>query len=505
MTQGRLNNQASAQGVSKTAAEMVRSLGSDPQTGLASTDAKARLALDGANEAPEQRVHALAGFARKFWSLSAWMIELIILLSFILHKYADMAVALALLVVNAILSFVQEQRASAAVTALRSQLRVSARVLRDGSWLALPARELVAGDIVRVRTGDFVPADVQILDGELRIDQSALTGESQEQRKTTDDPIYSGSIVRQGEATAVVVATGTKTYFGRTTELVQSARPKLHVEEVITRVVKWLLLIVGIQVAVALAVSLAKYLPLLEILPLALVLLMSAVPVALPVMFTVSMAVGSVELARRGILITRLSAAEDAASMNVLCADKTGTLTMNRLSLSSVLPQEGFTQDDVVTTGALASNAADQDPIDLAFLHAAQEHGLLHGQEKQISFVPFSPSTRRTEALVEVNGRKMRVMKGALRSVAEIVGLEEPAVVALEASAKAEAQSGMRALAVAHAEEEAPWRLVGLALLRDAPRPDSRQLIAELRSLGVAVKMLTGDALPVARSRRNWP
>jgi len=500
MTQGRLNNQASAQGVSKTAAEMVRSLGSDPQTGLASTDAKARLALDGANEAPEQRVHALAGFARKFWSLSAWMIELIILLSFILHKYADMAVALALLVVNAILSFVQEQRASAAVTALRSQLRVSARVLRDGSWLALPARELVAGDIVRVRTGDFVPADVQILDGELRIDQSALTGESQEQRKTTDDPIYSGSIVRQGEATAVVVATGTKTYFGRTTELVQSARPKLHVEEVITRVVKWLLLIVGIQVAVALAVSLAKYLPLLEILPLALVLLMSAVPVALPVMFTVSMAVGSVELARRGILITRLSAAEDAASMNVLCADKTGTLTMNRLSLSSVLPQEGFTQDDVVTTGALASNAADQDPIDLAFLHAAQEHGLLHGQEKQISFVPFSPSTRRTEALVEVNGRKMRVMKGALRSVAEIVGLEEPAVVALEASAKAEAQSGMRALAVAHAEEEAPWRLVGLALLRDAPRPDSRQLIAELRSLGVAVKMLTGDALPVARA-----
>src|SRR5262249_2495628 len=218
--------------------------------------------------------------------------------------------------------FLQEQRASAAVAALRRQLHVSARVLRDSIWDELPARELVPGDIVRVRTGDFVPADVQLLAGELHVDQSALTGESQEQQKTTNDFLYSGSIVRQGEATAVVVATGVKTYFGRTTELLQSARPKLHIEEVVTRVVKWLFLIVGIQVGVALAVSLGQGFRLIEILPLTLVLLMSAVPVALPVMFTVSMALGSVELARRGVLITRLSASEDAANMNVLCADK---------------------------------------------------------------------------------------------------------------------------------------------------------------------------------------
>jgi plasma-membrane proton-efflux P-type ATPase len=458
-----------------------------------------RLVREGANEVAEKRVHPLADFARKFWGLSAWMIELIALLSFILHKYTDLAVALGLLLVNAVLSFLQEQRATAAVAALRRQLQVTARVLRDGNWRALPARELVPGDIVRVRTGDFILADVQVLGGEVQVDQSALTGESQEKRKATNDLLYSGSIARQGEVTGIVVATAVKTYFGRTTELVESARPKLHVEEVVTRVVKWLFLIVGVQVGVALVVSLAEDLPLLEILPLTLVLLMSAVPVALPVMFTVSMAVGSVELARRGVLITRLSAAEDAANMNVLCCDKTGTLTTNRLSLAGALPQEGFTEDDVVGAGALASHEADQDPIDLAFLRAAQGRRL-HGAEKTLSFVPFSPETRRTEALAEVGGRKTRIMKGALRSVAQAAGLEESEVGALEARANAEAHKGVRILAVARAEGDAPLRLIGLALLRDAPRPDSRQLIGELQSLGVTVKMLTGDALSVARA-----
>jgi len=490
-----------AQGApSRTADEALHSLGSDRQSGLGSTDAKERLARDGPNEVPERRAHPVSNFARKFWGLSAWMIELIALLSLLLHKYADLAVALGLLLVNAILSLLQEQRASAAVAALRRRLQVTARVLRDGAWHPLPARELVPGDIVRVRTGDFVPADVQLLDGELRIDQSALTGESQEQRKITDDPLYSGSIVRRGEATAVVVATGLMTYFGRTTELVETARPKLHVEEVVTRVVKWLFLIVGVQVAVALLVSLSEGLPLVEILPLSLVLLMSAIPVALPVMFTVSMAVGSVELARRGVLITRLSAAEDAANMDVLCADKTGTLTMNRLSLVGALPQPGFSEDDVLRTGALASHEADQDAIDLAFLRAAQDRRLIHKADKQLSFVPFSASTRRTEATVQTGNDPTRVMKGALRTVAEAAELQESAIAALETHANTEAMKGVRILAVARAEADTPWRLVGLALLRDAPRPDSRQMIAELRSLGVTVKMLTGDALPVARA-----
>ncbi len=274
-----------------------------------------------------------------------------------------------------------------------------------------------------------------------------------------------------------MVATGARTYYGRTTQLVQSAHPKLHIEEVIARVVRWLFVIVGIQVAIVIAVALPKGIPLVEILPLSLVLLMSAVPVALPVMFTVSMALGSIELGRRGVLVTRLSAAEDAANMDVLCADKTGTLTMNRLSLSGALPQPGFTEDDVVHDGAAASNEANQDAIDLAFLRAARECHFLEDATKTLSFVPFSPKTRRTEAVIERNGQRCRVTKGALRTVATAAGLDDAAIAALEERATEEAQKGFRVIAVARAEGAGPLQLVGIALLYDAPRPDSRQLI----------------------------
>ncbi len=474
-------------------------LKSNIKTGLTETEAAARLARDGANDVPEEPSHPIIQFARKFWGLSAWMIEMIVVLSLILHKYTDLWVALSLLVVNAVLSFAQEQRASAAVTALRHKLQITARVLRDGTWQPVAAHVLVRGDIVRLRSGDFVPADVQIIDGTLKIDQSALTGESQGQERTRDGSLFSGSTIHQGEATAVVVGTGIGTYYGRTTQLVQSAHPKLHAEEVVSRVVRWLFLIVGVLVSVALVAAFVEGLPLLEILPLALVLLMSAVPVALPVMFTISMALGSMELARKGVLVTRLSAAEDAANMDVLCADKTGTLTVNRLSLVSVLPQPGFKDDDVVRLGALASNEADQDPIDLAFLFRARELKLLAGTERTVSFQPFSAQSRRTEAVVESGGHTVQVMKGALRTIAQLSALDAPVLEALEKQVAEQAQSGCRALAVGQAEANGPMRFVGIAFLRDPPRPDSKNLIQELRALGVAVKMLTGDALPIGR------
>ncbi len=482
-----------------TAIDALSTLGSNRETGLVGAEAATRFDREGPNEVPEKKSHPFLRFAGKFWGLSAWMLELIAGLSFALGKRADFAVALALLLVNAVLSFFQEQRASSAVAALRHRLQVTARVLRDGRWQPMPARQLVVGDVMRLRSGDFVPADAQIIDGKLKIDQSALTGESGELNKAANDPIYSGSIVHQGEATAVVIGTGARTYFGRTTQLVESAQPKLHIEEVIARVVKWLFLIVGTMVTVTLIVSIVQGSRLIEILPLSLVLLMSAIPVALPVMFTVSMAVGSIELARHGVLVTRLSAAEDAANMDVLCADKTGTLTMNRLSLTGVLPEPGFTEDDVVRNGALASNEADQDPIDLAFLHAAGERNLRNSGEKIVSFVPFSPGTRRTEAVVDLGAGPIRVMKGALRTLGQAAGIAPQALEAIEARAQQEAQKGYRVLAVARAAGNEPLRLVGLALLSDAVRPDSRQLIADLRALGVTIKMLTGDALPVAR------
>ncbi|HAL37073.1 MAG TPA: plasma-membrane proton-efflux P-type ATPase, partial [Polaromonas sp.] len=282
----------------------------------------------------------------------------------------------------------------------------------------------------------------------------------------------------------------------------QQARPKLHIEAVVARVVRWLFVIVGAMLGLVVVISLIRGAPLVEMIPLMLVLLMSAVPLALPVMFTVSMAAGSNELARRGVLVTRLSAAEDAATMDVLCVDKTGTITLNQLAVTGVIPLEGATESDVLFAGALASQEADQDPIDLAFLGAAKERHVFDGQPAitPVSFAPFDAKNRRTEAVVSQNGQPLRVMKGAMRTVAAACGLDTRAIEALEARVSESARKGYRTLAVAVARGPAATHpvLVGLVTLYDPLRPDAGQLIAELRDLGVQVKMLTGDALPVA-------
>ena len=361
-----------------------------------------------------------------------------------------------------------------------------------------PARELVPGDVVRIRSGDFVPADVKI-QGYVEADQSALTGESLVVEKKPDDMVYSGSIVKRGESNAVVVSTGVKTYFGRTVQLVQLARPKLHIEEVVSKVVRWLLIIVAALIAVAFTFSILRSFNLLDLLPLVLVLLLSAIPVALPAMFTTSLAIGSRELARKGVLVTRLSAVEDAATMDVLCADKTGTITMNKLSIANVMPLNGFTEKDVILYGALASQEANQDPIDLAFINKAKQEKLSVETFVQESFVPFDPKNRRTEATVKKDGEEFKVMKGAVRTIAGACGLDENGIHELEARLEEFAARGYRTLAVARADIQGQPQLVGLSTLYDMPRPDSKQLIQELKELGVPVKMLTGDALPIAR------
>jgi len=472
----------------------------NPDTGLTHIDVDTRRKENGYNEVAVEKGHPVTDFLRKFWGISAWMLEMIMVLSAVLGKYTDLVVVSALLIVNAILSFTQERRAAGVVETLRKRLQVSARVRRDANWQVIPARELVPGDIVRVRPGDIIPADVKLLTDALSIDQSALTGESKDADKKPGDVLSSGSIVRWGEGNGVVILTGAKTYFGRTTELVQQARPKLHIEAVVANVVRWLFIIVGILVAFVTVLSLIRGAPLVDMISLMLVLLMSAVPVALPVMFTVSMAVGSKELAKRGVLVTRLSAAEDAATMDVLCVDKTGTITMNQLAVTSVIPLEKATESDVLFAGALASQEANQDPIDLAFLAAAKDKHIFENLPKvtPVSFAPFDAKNRRTEAVVEQNGQRLHLMKGAVRTVAEACGLQPPAIDALEARVSASAAKGYRTLAVARGPETGTPGLVGLVTLYDPLRPDAKQLIAELRDLGVPVKMLTGDALPVA-------
>jgi len=472
----------------------------NPDAGLTHAEVDARRKEHGYNEVAEEKGHPVLGFLRKFWGISAWMLELIMVLSAVLRNYSDLIVVGALLVINAVLSFMQERRAAGVVETLRRRLQVSARVRRDSNWQVIPARELVPGDIVRVRPGDIIPADVKVLAGTMSVDQSALTGESIDADKTPGEVLSSGSVVRRGEGNGVVMLTGAKTYFGRTTELVQEARPKLHIEAVVARIVRWLFVIVGTLLGVVVVLSLVRGTPLIEMIPLMLVLLMSAVPVALPVMFTVSMAVGSKELAKRGVLVTRLSAAEDAATMDVLCVDKTGTITMNQLTVTGVIALEHATEVEVLFAGALASQESNQDPIDVAFLAAAKAHHVFDGiaAVTPVSFTPFDAKTRRTEAVVEQSGQRLRVMKGAVHTIAEACGLKPPAIEALDAQVSAAAAKGYRTLAVARGPEAGAPTLVGLVSLYDPPRPDAKQLIATLLDLGVPVKMLTGDALPVA-------
>ena len=472
----------------------------NPATGLPGAEIESRRKENGFNEVAEKKGHPFLKFLGKFWGISAWMLELIMVLSAVLRKFPDLIVVGTLLIVNALLGFIQEHRAAGVVAALRRRLQVNARVLRDSAWKVLPARELVPGDIIRVRAGDIVPADVKLLDGNLSIDQSALTGESNDVNKAQGEMLASGSVVRRGEGNGVVLLTGSKTFFGRTTELVQQARPKLHIEAIVAKVVRWLFVVVGVLLAMVLVFSLIRGASLVEMTPLLLVLLMSAVPVALPVMFTVSMAIGSRELAKLGVLVTRLSAAEDAATMDVLCVDKTGTITLNQLAVTAVSPLEQASENDVLFAGALASQESNQDPIDRAFLAAAKEHKVFDNVPKvsPVSFTPFDPNNRKTEAVVEQNGQRLHVMKGAVRTIAEACGFQAPAIAELDAKVNDASAKGFRTLAVARGPESGKLSLIGLVSLYDPPRPDAKQLVATLQGLGVSMKMLTGDSLAVA-------
>lgn len=471
----------------------------DPEKGLTSQEVLSARARYGYNETPEEKRHPARDFAKEFWGITAWMLELTLVISAVLGKYLQFYIILALLVFNASLGTFQQAQASRAVKALRSKLQVFARALRDGQWVKVPARELVPGDVVRLRAGDFVPADLKMARGQIEVDQSAVTGESLPVSKREGEPLYSGSVVRRGESSAVVQATGSKTYFGKTTELVQTARPKLHMQEVTTSVVKWLLVIVLVLLTAAFATSFVRGESLVDMLPLALVLLISAIPVALPTMFVVSMAVGSVELAKKGVLVTRLGAVEDAATMDTLCADKTGTITMNKLALTAAFPMKGYTQDDVVLYGALASHEADQDPIDIAFIGSALKSEPHYKDYAQVEFTPFDPSTKRTEAVVERAGKRFKVMKGAVETLAKLSGVVGPELEDIEHRMDQSARSGYRTLAVAYAEVGSEPRLVGLVALWDPPRNDSAKLVAAIKDLGISVKMLTGDAIPVAQ------
>lgn len=465
-------------------------------TGLTSDEAKARLAQYGYNEVSETKPSALLALLRKFWAPVPWMLEATIALTWLSGRYLDVVIIAFLLVFNIIISFLQEGRAEQTLALLRQRLAINARVLRDGQWQQVAARELVPGDVIHIRMGDVIPADATIQVGALVVDQSPLTGESVPVEKDKDETLYSGAIARQGEATGTVTATGAKTYFGKTTELVKTARAVSHLENVIVAIVKYLVAIDVLLVIAMLVFAELVHISLLEALPFALIVLIASVPVALPATFTLTQALGAQDLAKRGVLVTRLSAIEEAASLDVLCTDKTGTITLNQLSVGQLRPSPPFSEDDLLTSGAIASDAASQDPLDLAILAALSAHQLAAPPER-LSFTPFDPALKRTEATVLLQGTVVRVIKGAPQVVAALVtGIDREA---LEGDVATLAAQGYRVLAVASGPESA-LRLVGLIGLFDPPRPDSAALIASLHALGVRAKMLTGDTVETARA-----
>ncbi|MGD0632118.1 MAG: HAD-IC family P-type ATPase [Terracidiphilus sp.] len=457
--------------------------------GLTSDEARARLAKDGPNAMPDTSAHPLRNALAKFWAPVPWLLEASIVLELVLHKYYEAAVIAALLIFNAALAYFQEARAQATLAALKSRLALNASVQRDGAWKTVPASELVCGDLVKLSLGAVVAADVHLTGGSVQLDQSMLTGESLPIEAGAGVDTYAGALVRRGEATAVVTATGARTKFGRTAELVRTAHVVSTQQKAVLKIVRNLAIFNGSLILAMGAYAYFFGMPWSEMVPLLLTSVLAAIPVALPATFTLAAALGARALAKLGVLPTRLSAVDEAASIDVLCSDKTGTLTLNALSVTSVRPLPGFDEAHVLGFAALASSEGGQDSVDAAIRSAASKKRA-QDLPKLATFVPFDPAKKTSEATAtDANGAAERIVKGAYTAV---VALTAPSPAAAAIVAELE-KKGFRVLAVA-AGPSASLQLIGMIALSDPPRSDSASLISELHTLGVASVMVTGDA-----------
>ncbi len=464
--------------------------------GLTRPEAESRLREYGPNAIAEAAPRSLRTFLRKFWGVIPWMLELALVIDLILGRRVEALFIGVLLLLNAVLAYRQESRATKALGLLRQRLTIQARVHRDGHWQPIPAAQLVPGDLLRLRAGDIVPADMALSEGQLLVDQSVLTGESLPVEVRVGGTAYSGSLVSRGEATGVVSATGIRTYFGKTAELVGLAAAPPRLEGLVVGVARYLGTLDVVLAFAVVVVTVVEGRSFLGALPFMLMLLVASVPMALPVMFTMSAAMGARMLADKGILATRLAAIEDAAAMDVLCLDKTGTLTENRLTVGEVRPVVAATADDVIRLAAMACDDATQDPLDLAILRAERERGINPGQTQRLGFVPFDPDTKRSEASVRDGEQVLRVVKGEPRTVADLAQLPWEHI---GDEIERLSADGSRVLAVA-AGSGGRLELVGLLSFSDPPRGDSAALIAELQRRGVRVRLVTGDGEATARA-----
>ena len=480
-------------------ADVEKRLGSSPD-GLSQAEAQKRLAQYGPNEIEEKKTNPFLKFLTYFWGPIPWMIEAAVILSAVARHWPDFGIILLLLLANGVVGFWEEREAGNAIEALKAKLAIKARVKRDGKWITPPARELVPGDVIRVRLGDIVPADARLLDGDpVEVDQSALTGESLPATRKPGEAVYSGSIIRQGEIGALVYATGANTYFGKTAQLVQEAHTVSHFQRAVLKIGNYLIILAVALVAAIIAVAIFRGDPILTTLQFALVLTVAAIPVAMPTVLSVTMAVGARLLARKQAIVSKLVAIEELAGVDVLCADKTGTLTQNKLTLGDPFSVDNVPAEHVILYAALASRADNNDTIDLAVLGGLKDKQALQ-RYQVVHFQPFDPVHKRTEAAVKAaDGKTFKVTKGAPQVVLELsanAGQVKPSV---EKAVNEFAARGFRSLGVARAEGEGQWQFLGVLPLFDPPRDDAKATIATAREMGVKIKMVTGDALAIAQ------
>jgi H+-transporting ATPase len=477
--------------------ELQTKLGTSPD-GLTQAEATKRLAQYGPNEIEEKKDNPLLKFLTYLWGPIPWMIEIAVVLSALAQHWPDFFIILLLLMANAVVGFWEEHQAGNAIAALKAKLAVEARARRDGKWVTPPARELVPGDVIRLRLGDIVPADARLLDGDsIEVDQSALTGESLPATRKPGEAVFSGSIVRQGEISALVYATGTNTYFGKTAELVQTAHTVSHFQRAVLKIGDYLIMLAVALVTLIVTVSIIRGNPILDTLQFALVLTVAAIPVAMPTVLSVTMAVGARLLAKREAIVTRLAAIEELAGVDVLCADKTGTLTQNKLTLGDPFGVIGVDADEVILCAALASREEDKDTIDMAVLNGVKD-AALKGY-KVTHFQPFDPVHKRTEATVKgPDGKTFQVAKGAPQVILEMSANARKVKAAVDKAVNEFAARGFRSLGVARADGKGEWQFLGVLPLFDPPRAEAKATIATARQMGVTIKMVTGDALAIA-------